>query len=152
VSVDKGKTWKDASELGTVDYSTTIDTGGRGDNPLTLRQDGSARVDFEAPDTLEPITLTFELRANDGALLSAGSRVDVVVLPPDPTRLQASGGGCTTSGWTPARRTSSFAIPLAVLGLLGLLARRRFRAPVPKGLTVERDTAPAGFVPSAGES
>jgi large repetitive protein len=246
VSVDKGKTWRDASELGTVDYNTTIDTGGRGDNPLkgrraygnkspgypnqwvtsrlkldlkthpnavkvrfhigsgtgfsgapgweiddidlvgisskpfwsfvehgdfcdengpivqapegrtvkskeavaligggahptelplvytwtqlggpavTLTQDGSARVDFVAPDTVSPVTLTLELRANDGALLSAGSRVEVVVLPPDPTLFQASGGGCSTSPRTPARTI----VALVVLVGLALLGRRRLR-------------------------
>jgi hypothetical protein len=254
VSVDQGKTWRDASEFGTVDYNSTIDRGGRGDNPLigrpayankspgypdewvtsrlkldlkihpetvrvrfnvgsgsgvsgapgweiddieligitskpfwafvdhadacdengpivevppgqtveskqsvvlvgrgrhpldlplrfawtqlagppvTLTQDGSPRVDFVAPDTTQPVTLTLELRANDGALLSAGGRVEVVVLPPGPTLLQAGGGGCSTSRRTPARSTrASFgtcAVLIASLGL-GLLARRRLRA------------------------
>ncbi|MDB4944603.1 MAG: Chitinase [Labilithrix sp.] len=34
VSRDNGKTWKDASAYGAVDYNTTLDVGGRGDNPL----------------------------------------------------------------------------------------------------------------------
>jgi large repetitive protein len=38
ISVDGGKTWKDASEYGAVDYNTVIDTGGRGDNPLKGRR------------------------------------------------------------------------------------------------------------------
>ncbi|MDB4934431.1 MAG: Chitinase [Labilithrix sp.] len=37
VSVDKGKTWKDISELGTVDYTSTLDEA-RGDNSLKGRR------------------------------------------------------------------------------------------------------------------
>lgn len=37
VSVDGGKAWKDASTYGKVDYNTTVDTGGRADNPLIGR-------------------------------------------------------------------------------------------------------------------
>ena len=259
VSVDKGKTWRDVSELGgTVDYNTTIDTGGRGDNPLKgrraygnkspgypdqwvssrlkldlktrpesvkvrfhlasgtgfagapgweiddidlvgisstpfwsfvahadlcdengpqafagpgqvvkskqavvlvgtgshptdlpiafawtqvggpavdLQQGGSPRAELVAPDTLSPITLTFELRANDGALLSAGSRVEVVVLEADPTQLRGGGGGCSTSRRTPARSTGwSLAISAGLVGLLvlGLVARRRIRLNPPR--------------------
>jgi MYXO-CTERM domain-containing protein len=93
--------------------------------PVTLTQDGSPRADFKAPYTLEPLTLTFELRANDGALLSPGARVDVVVLPPDPTPFSAGGGGCSSSRPSPAGTTGG----AALLGLLvvGLFARRRLR-------------------------
>jgi hypothetical protein len=37
VSVDRGKTWNDLSMFGKVDYNTTLDTGGRGDNALKGR-------------------------------------------------------------------------------------------------------------------
>ena len=95
---------------------------------VALDQGGGPQAAFVAPDTLSPITLTFELRANDGALLSSGSRLEVLVLAPDPTVLQAGGGGCTTSKRTPTRGTrSSLALSAGLLGLLvlALVARRR---------------------------
>ena len=98
--------------------------------PVVLQQDGSPQVTFEAPDTNAPVTLTLELRANDGALLSPGARVEVEVTPPDPTSLRAGGGGCSTSRRAPARTTgTSLAISAALVGLLllGLFARRRLR-------------------------
>ncbi len=250
VSVDGGKTWKDVSEFGAAGYNTSIDTGGRGDNPLkgrdaygnkspgypdqwvtsrikvdlqsqpesvkirfhaasgtgfssapgweiddiellgissdpfwsfvdhgdycdekgptanagvrqvvgskdvvsllgsgshpsdlpltfgwtqlagpsvTLVQDGSPGARFEAPDPGEPVTLSFELRANDGALLSAGSRVDVEVRP---TRWQAGGAGCSSVGSpVPPPSSTSLVTLLGVLGLgRGLALRRRKRA------------------------
>jgi MYXO-CTERM domain-containing protein len=88
---------------------------------VALAQDGSPRADFQAPSTLQPTTLTFELRANDGALLSPGARVEVVVVAPDPTEIRAGGGGCSTSQQTPARSSAV----LAGLLLVGLLVRRR---------------------------
>ena len=252
VSVDNGRTWKDASEYGTVDYNTVIDTGGRGDNPLigrkaygnrsagypdawitskleldvkkqptsvrvrfhvatgsgfsgapgwdiddialvgvtskpfwsfvdhadicdpdapiavagppqtvnanqpfTLTGSGTSpaglplafgwaqlggppalrfapsdvpgRADFLAPDVRTPSKLTFELRANDGALLSQGARVEVTVLAP------GGGGenaGCSTSRRAPARTrgtTLVISAAFASLLLLGLLTRRRAR-------------------------
>jgi MYXO-CTERM domain-containing protein len=89
---------------------------------VTLTQDGSPRADFQAPYTLQPLTLTFELRANDGALLSPGARVEVVVLPPDPTPFSAGGGGCSTSRRSPA---GTAPLGIAAFALLALGVRRR---------------------------
>ncbi len=253
VSVDNGKTWKDASEYGAVDYNTVIDTGGRGDNPLKGRKaygnrsegypeawitsklkldvkkgpasvrvrfhvgtgtgfsgapgwdiddialvgvtstpfwsfvdhadvcdpsaptaaagppqtvhagerfslvgsgaspaglplsfgwaqlggppalrfapsDVPGRADYLAPDVGALTTLTFELRANDGALLSQGARLDVTVLARDGG---GDSGGCSTSRRTPARTTgTTLVISAAFVSLLrvGLLARRRRRS------------------------
>ncbi|HSO36618.1 MAG TPA: M36 family metallopeptidase, partial [Labilithrix sp.] len=252
VSVDGGKTWRDVAELGTADYNTTIDTGGRGDNPLKGRRaygnrsegypeawvtsrlkldvkkppasvrvrfhvgagtgfsgapgwdvadialggitstpfwsfidhadacdpnapvanagppmtvrsglpftiigsgthpadlplafawsqlagpaalrfaaDGSPRADFLAPDVAKPTPLTFELRVNDGALLSPGSRVEVTVIPQDTS---AGDSGCSTSRRSPARGSAAALVVSAALVsllLIGLVARRRQRA------------------------
>lgn len=93
-----------------------------GGTRVALSQDGSARATFEAPDPPLPTTLTFELRANDGSLVSAGSRVDVTVLP---TQWQAGGGGCSMAPETSA--TSSVFAGIACALALGLVGRRRNR-------------------------
>ena len=99
--------------------------------PVQLTADGSPRLAFEAPgDVKEPVMLTFSVRANDGALLSPMSRVDVQVIAADPVRFSAGGGGCSTSKRHPPRNgTSSFALAAGVLGLLALrvVVRRRQR-------------------------
>jgi hypothetical protein len=87
---------------------------------------------FSAPDVgRDTITLTFQIRADDGALLSAASRVDVTVVPADPVPyFTAEGGGCSTSKRTPARSAlPSVAFTAMALGLLalGVLVRRRSR-------------------------
>ncbi|MBX3192576.1 MAG: M36 family metallopeptidase [Labilithrix sp.] len=91
---------------------------------VTMKDDGSGRLELDAPDVLEPVTLRFALRAHDGALLSPASRVEVAVTAPDPTDLSASGAacGCKTAG------APSPATPAAAgLGALALLALRRRR-------------------------
>lgn len=256
VSVDKGKTWRDLADFGTVDYNTTLDTGGRGDNPLKgqraygnkspgypeqwitsrikvdlkahpeqvmirfrhasgtggsgaagweiddielggltagslpfwsfvehgdqcdpngptafagdpitvkakelatltgsgthpkdlpltfvwtqvsgppvqLVTDGSPVLKFEAPEVgVKSTTLTFALHANDGALLSPQSRVDVTVVPADPTEISAGGGGCETSKRTPPRTGASsliFGAAALFFLVIGVLARRAGR-------------------------
>jgi MYXO-CTERM domain-containing protein len=246
VSVDGGKTWKDASELGTVDYNTTLDAGGRGANPLKGRRaygkqsvgypdqwtashiditlkapsdkvqvrfregtgDGfgapgweldeieltgiaskpfwgfvphadacdpegptanagpgqsvnsldhvtltgtathpnnlplsfvwtqvagprvalvganTATLAFEAPATIDPVTLGFVLRANDGKLLSPASRVDVVVN--GDVQYFASGGCVCTSANVSSKSNLAAFGGLALVGL-ALVRRRRDR-------------------------
>jgi hypothetical protein len=99
---------------------------------VELGTDGSAVATFSAPDVgRDTITLTFQIRADDGALLSAASRVDVTVVPADPVPyFTAEGGGCSTSKRTPARSAlPSVAFTAMALGLLalGVLVRRRSR-------------------------
>lgn len=73
---------------------------------------------FTAPDVSVATPLTFEVRANDGALLSAASRVTVTVEPTNYT----VGGGCSSTG------NASDAASASLLGLgTLLLARRRKR-------------------------
>jgi len=75
--------------------------------------------------------LSFQVRADDGKLLSAASRVDVTVIPADPVPyFSAEGAGCSTSKRTPSRTAAtSWAVVATALGLLGfgVLARRRLR-------------------------
>ncbi|HSO41005.1 MAG TPA: M36 family metallopeptidase, partial [Labilithrix sp.] len=78
---------------------------------------------FEAPATKQPVTLTFALRANDGALLSAPANVDVVVSPAAPIGGDDSACGChvvsTSNDGTRALWTAGLA------GLAIVLVRRR---------------------------
>jgi hypothetical protein len=91
----------------------------------------SPSLTFDAPDVgTQTVVLSFALRADDGALLSPASQVDVTVVPADAVGFGAGGGGCTTSkrlaprsaGWT----VSLTATALTLLGL-GVLLRRRQR-------------------------
>jgi hypothetical protein len=95
--------------------------------PVALETDGSPLLSFESPDVLEPVTLTFSLRAHDGALLSPASRVDVAVTAPDPTALDAGGGPCVCK-YTGARTPFGGAsVGLGAAALALLAARRRAR-------------------------
>lgn len=97
---------------------------------LQLVSDGP-RLSFAAPDVgREPAKLTFALRADDGALLSPASTVDVTVIAADPVAFGAGGSGCSTSKRAPPRAAAtSAALSATALGLfaLGVLARRRSR-------------------------
>jgi hypothetical protein len=96
---------------------------------VSLVSDGAARVTFDAPDVgKETVKLSFEVRADDGTRLSPLSRVDVTVVPADPTRFEASGGGCTSVAKAPRaggawRAAGLLALSLAALGVRRL--RRR---------------------------
>ncbi len=101
--------------------------------PVQLASDGGPVATFGAPDVgRDTVTLTFEVRADDGKLLSAASRVDVTVVPADPVPyFMASGAGCSASKRVPqeSRALSSAALLATALALLGLgvLVRRRLR-------------------------
>ncbi len=86
---------------------------------VTLNEGATLTPSFQAPDAKEPATLTFSLRAHDGALLSAASKVDVLVDPGGPAAEDASCACRSTpapsGGWTGA---------VALLGVVSLLARR----------------------------
>ncbi len=95
---------------------------------LRFGSDPSGRADYLAPDVATQQTLTFELRSNDGALLSQGSRVQITVLGRDGGR---DDGGCSTSRRAPGRTAGAALVISAAfvsLILIGLLARRRQRA------------------------
>lgn len=85
---------------------------------VALTDDGTLTPSFEAPAASEPVTITLALRAHDGALLSAASRVDVIV---EPARGGDDGAGCACRA-TPASRPTTGA--LALVGVAALLARR----------------------------
>jgi hypothetical protein len=91
----------------------------------------SPSLTFEAPEVgASTVVLSFALRADDGALLSPASQVDVTVVPGDPVGCGASGGGCTTSKRIkPSSSVSPAALTALTLGLLalGVLVRRRQR-------------------------
>lgn len=92
--------------------------------PVTLAGADTAKVDFEAPATNEPLTLTFALRANDGTLLSAPSNVSVVVNPAGPEAAEADDEGCGVA----RTKTHGDSRALWTAGLVGVaivLARRR---------------------------
>ncbi len=93
--------------------------------PVALVGASTATLTFEAPPTIDPVTLGFVLRANDGKLLSPASRVDVVVN--GDVQYFASGGCVCTSANVSSKSN------LAGLGGLALaalcLVRRRRRAP-----------------------
>lgn len=100
--------------------------------PVKLVTDGSPRLLFDAPDVgKETVKLVFEVRANDGKLLSPMARVDVTVVPADAIGLDVGGGGCTTSKRTGARSGEAWSgmglMGLAFLGLGVLLRRRQMR-------------------------
>ena len=92
---------------------------------VTLEGKDSANLVFVSPDVAADTKLTFVLRAHDGALLSAGSRVDVTVSPTLDAVPTVSGGcGCHTAE---SRGESAFAtFGLAAL-VLGVVRRRRAR-------------------------
>ncbi|MBX3219332.1 MAG: M36 family metallopeptidase [Labilithrix sp.] len=89
--------------------------------PVTLTEEATLAPSFVAPSTGEPVTITLALRAHDGALLSAASRVDVVV---EPAKVD-DGGGCACRT-TPASRPTAGA--LALVGVAAMFARRSRRS------------------------
>ncbi len=79
----------------------------------------SATLSFTAPDA--DTKLAFVLRANDGALLSAPSRVDVLVKasgPEDVPGLSGGGCGCHTASDSTESKLGSLALGAMVVGLV----------------------------------
>lgn len=91
-----------------------------GGPPVSLSGQATATLEFESPAVTEPATLTFSLRANDGSLVSAPSRVDVVVTP---LSFDAGGGGCNQC----RKSFGSGAMGLGI-GAFALVAWRRRRS------------------------
>ncbi len=86
--------------------------------PVVLTGQNAAVLSFAAPEPSDT-KLAFVLRANDGALLSAGSRVDVLVKAGvDPIPEATGGCGCHTANESPASKLSSFAIGALVLAFV----------------------------------
>jgi hypothetical protein len=86
---------------------------------VTLSDAATLTPSFVAPDVTDPLTISFVLRAHDGALLSAPSQVDVVVQPPSAA---SEGSGCTCRS-TPGGSRGG-ARGLALVGLVMLAVRR----------------------------
>ena len=86
----------------------------------------TANLAFEAPETKQPVTLTFALRANDGALLSAPSNVDVVVNPAGSSYQSDEGCGCRIVATSAGDSRALWTAGLAGLALV-LVRRRRSR-------------------------
>lgn len=87
--------------------------------PVVLAGQDSPTLIFTSPDTTTETKLTFALRANDGALLSPASRVDVLVKSSaDPVPEVSGGCGCHTAGEPTENKLSSVAIGALVLGLV----------------------------------
>ena len=92
ISTDAGKTWKDASAYGAVDYNTTLDTGGRGDNPLKGRraygnmstgypdQWVKSSIDVNLPEHPEDVRVRFHLGSGTGFADAPGWEIDDIAL------------------------------------------------------------------------
>ena len=89
---------------------------------VALSGDTTPTLAFTAPDTLGETKLAFALRADDGALLSSASRVDVTVRAEPPVAVSLS-GGCSAgpAGQGGGGVAGSLALSLA----LALVRRRR---------------------------
>ncbi len=91
---------------------------------VTLSGDTTPSLAFTAPDTVDETKLAFALRADDGALLSAASRVDVVVRAEPPVAVSLSGGcsaGPTSRGGVAGAAGGGLALAVAI----ALVRRRR---------------------------
>lgn len=92
LSVDGGKTWSDVQQYGTIDYTTTLDTGGRGDNPLKGRraygnkspgypdQWVSSSVAVSLPVRPESAQVRFHLGSGTGFSEAPGWEIDDIAL------------------------------------------------------------------------
>jgi len=87
-----GKTWKDLSEVGNVDYTTTLDTGGRGDNVLKGRKAYggvsmgypndwlTSKIDIALPDHPDFLQIRFRMSTGSGFFGADGWNIDDIVL------------------------------------------------------------------------
>lgn len=89
---------------------------------VALSGETTPTLAFTAPDTLGEVRLSFALRADDGARLSAESRVDVTVRAEPPVAVSLS-GGCSAAPTEPARGAAAGALALSIA--VGLVRRRR---------------------------
>lgn len=90
---------------------------------VVLQDESTLTPTFIAPDVTAPTTLTLSLRVHDGVLLSAASRVDILVEPP---KVDGDDGGCACRTIPGAGNVGGGA-SLAVLGVAALFTRRRRR-------------------------
>ncbi|AKV00662.1 Chitinase [Labilithrix luteola] len=88
---------------------------------VSLTGGDTATAAFDAPDTTDPVVLTFQLRANDGALLSPASGTEVTVAIGAASGDSGDDGGCSSS---PAKSTKN-GFGAALLALVGLVLRKR---------------------------
>jgi hypothetical protein len=101
-----------------------------GGPPVELVTDLGPAATFTAPDVgRDTVKLTFQIRADDGKLLSPAAQVDVTVVPGDPVPyFTAAGAGCSTSKRVPPRSAFS-PVALTAMALtflaLGILVRRQ---------------------------
>lgn len=97
---------------------------------VQMRGENTATLAFDAPDTKDPVKLTFALRAHDGSLLSAASYVDVTVTNGDVTNNPGGGGGEGSSGCgcTATGSASSNLGAIALAGIAATFVRRRRRS------------------------
>lgn len=89
---------------------------------VSLAGGDTATPAFDAPDTTEPVVLTFQLRANDGALLSPASSTEVTVAIAPPGGSDDD-GGCSSS---PSKSTKG-GFGAMMLGLAAIALRKRRR-------------------------
>ncbi len=92
ITTDDGKTWTDLNELGDVNYNSTLDTGGRGDNPLKGRKAFGSKspgypkewvttnVDVTLPEHPEEIKIRFRTGAGSGFSGAEGWEIDDIEL------------------------------------------------------------------------
>ncbi len=88
---------------------------------VTLNEGETPTPTFQAPQVSEPVTITLALRAHDGALLSAASRVDIIVEPAKPT--DSASCACRSTPTSVPSTTGA----LGLLGVAALFARRARR-------------------------
>jgi MYXO-CTERM domain-containing protein len=89
---------------------------------VTLKDDASPTPTFAAPEA--PNKVAFELRAHDGALLSAASKVEFNVVPADAPPKGSDDGGCSCRTAGTSRGSAPTPWALASLAALALIRRR----------------------------
>ncbi len=133
LSVDGGKTWKDLSEYGTVDYNVTLVNESRGTNPLKGRRaygntgpgypkwvDSSVKVDLGAPSAT--VQIRFRAGADDNTA-EAGWDVDDIAVKDTSAKpfwsLVAHRDACDPNGPTANAGEGKSTVPRATVALQG---------------------------------